>query len=158
MSVNRLSLEITDAQKTAVSGVTGELADKTEPFNVAISKEEMKSLPKIADGRLPFVEKCAEFCVSNPEFLPPFADVPEFQKDVKAYKDTREMARPIRIILENLENAMMVAGSEAWYAALNYYRSVQYHAKMGVPGAQTILDELRPLFEQRTRTEDQPNP
>lgn len=153
--VNRIALDVNDGQKQHFTEKTAELATTAEPWYIQIEKEELKSMPKIADGRLPFVEKTADFSVSNPEFLPPFADVPEFQKDLKAYKDMKELARPLRQILDNLENTMMVAGSEAWYAALSYYRSVQYHAKMGVPGAQTILDELRPLFEARSKPENE---
>jgi hypothetical protein len=150
MSVNRLSLDITDAQKATVATDTNKLADSTEGFNVVIDKEELKSLSKISDGRIPFVEKVTQYIVSNPEFLPPFADVPEFQKDFKAFKDLREMSRPLRQILDKLETSMMVAGSEAYDTARNYYKTVQFQAKMGVPGAQTIYEDLRQLFEVKT--------
>jgi len=157
MSTNRLSLDITDAQKAAVTKASDDLTTATEVFNVVIDKEEVKSLPKVADGRLPFVDKCVEYSVSNPEFLPPFADVPEFEKDLQAFKDIREMVRPLRQVLDNLENTMYVSGSEAWQAAMNYYRSVQFHARMGAPGAQAVLDDLRPLFERRNKPENPPN-
>lgn len=157
MSINRISLNISDNQKQAVIDAAADLAEKTQGFNVVIEKEELKSLPKIADGRLPFVEKCAQYAVSNPEFLPPFANVPEFQNDLQGFKDMREMIRPVRQVLDNMENSMYVSGSEAWQAAMNYYRSVQFQAKMGVPGAQTIYDDLRPLFEKRS-TPEPPTP
>jgi hypothetical protein len=150
MSTNRLSLDITDSQKASVKKASDDLTTATQGFNVVIDKEEVKSLPKIADRRIPFVEKAVEYSVSNPEFLPPHADVPEFEKDLKTFKDIREMVRPLRQILDNLENTMYVSGSEAWQAAMNYYRSVQFHARMGTPGAQAILDDLRPLFERRS--------
>jgi hypothetical protein len=152
MSQNRLSLDITDAQKTEFNKASSDLANVAKNFNVVIEKEELKALPKISDGRIPFVEKCVEYSLSNPEFLPPFADVPEFQKDLQAFKDIRELARPLRQILDNIENSMMVSGSEAWEAARNYYKSVQHHARLGVPAAQTIYDDLRGLFDAK------PNP
>jgi hypothetical protein len=152
MSVNRLSLDITDAQKTQVANDTNKLAASTEGFNVVISKEELKSLPRIADGRIPFVQKCADYCVSNPALKPAVLDDAEFQKDLKAYLALREMARPLRQILERLETAMAVAGSEAFYSARDYYKMVQLSARMGVPGAQAVYDDLRQLFEQPART------
>ena len=158
MSANRLSLNITDAQKAAVATDTGKLAASTEGFNVVISKEELKSLPKIADGRMPFVQKAADYSVSNPEHVPAVLDVPEFQKDVKAFAALREMARPLRQILEKIENSMNVAGSEAFYAARDYYKMVQLNAKLGVPGAQAIYDDLRRLFESSASKADKPKP
>ena len=59
---------------------------------------------------------------SDPQFLPPFADVPEFTKDFQTFKDLREMVRPIRQITDNMENSMMVSGSEAYHFARNYYQ------------------------------------
>lgn len=144
---NKISFDITAAQKTAINDAKNALATATNALETPIDKEELKSLPKISDGRLPFVEKVAQYAVSNPEFLAPFADVPEFNKDFQTFKDLREMVRPLQQIIDNLENSMMVSGSEAYHFARNFYQSVQFNAKMGVPGAQTIYDDLRPLFE-----------
>lgn len=150
MIENRISLEITSAQKTAVEDARAALANVVKNFDIQIDKEELKSMSKISDGRLPFVEKIAQYAASNPEFLPPYADIPEFTKDFQVFKDLREMIRPMRRLLDNLENSMMVSGSESYDFARAYYKSVQYNAKTGVPGAQTIYDDLRPLFEAKT--------
>lgn len=153
MSVNRLSLDITDAQKEDVSKASTELTNATKGLNIVIDKEEVKSLPKVADGRIPFVQKAADYCVSNPEHLPAVADVFEFQKDLKTFLAIREMVRPLRQVLENLENSMAVSGSEAFHAARDYYKMVQLNAKLGVPGAQAIYDDLRQLFEAKPKPE-----
>lgn len=156
--INRLTLDITDTQKSGIASKTTELADLTKDFETEISKDELKSLSQIADGRLPFVEKSADYAVSDSEHLPAIVDVAEFQKDLKTYKDLRELVRPLRQILGNLETSMAVAGSEAWSAARAYYKMVQLNAKMGVPGAQAVYDDLKILFESKTaEPEEQPN-
>ena len=151
MSVNRLSLDITDAQKLDVGKASTDLNNATKPFNIVVDKEEVKSLSKLGDIRIPCVEKITQYSVTNPEFLPPYADVPEFQKDFKTFTDIREMLRPLRQVLDNLENTAAVSGSEAWEFAREYYKTVQFNAKMGVPGAQAIYDDLRPLFEAKPK-------
>lgn len=147
MIVNRISITITDAQKTEVNDATAVLANLTENWRVPVSKEEIKSLSKISDGSIPFVEKVMQYAVSNPEFLQPNADVGEAQKDFNSFMDLREIVRPMWIVVDNVENAMYVCGNEAGQFARNYYSSVQYNAKMGVPGAQAIYDDLRVFFE-----------
>lgn len=144
---NKISLDITSAQKTAVEDAKDALAAATKSFQIQVSKEETKSLAKLGDGRIPFVEKVSQYAVTDPQFLPPFADVPEFNTDFKAFKDVNEMVRPLQQIIDNLENAKMVSGSEAYHFARNYYLSVQHQAKLGVPGAQTIYEDLKRLFE-----------
>jgi hypothetical protein len=153
MSVNRISLNITEAQKAQVATDSGKLAESTQDFNVVIPKEELDSMPKIADGRIPFVQKAAYYSTANPEHKPLVLDNDEFQTDVTAFVDLREMSRPLRQILEKLDTAMAVAGSEAFYAARDYYRQVQLNAKMGVPGAQAIYEDLRQLFEQSAKSD-----
>jgi hypothetical protein len=154
MTANRVSITITDAQKTNIKTATAALATATANFTTAIDKDTLNSLSTIADGRIPFVEKVAQYAVSNPEFLQPLADVGEFQTDLKAFKDLREVVLPMRIVVNNMTASMRVSGSEAWNFARNFYSSLQFHARMGVPGAQTILDELRPLFEGKTNSDD----
>lgn len=154
MTTNRISITITDAQKSAINTKTGELATVTNGFQTVIDKNTLKSLSKIADGRIPFVEKVLQYAVTNPEFLPPYADVDEFKIDFKTFLDMRELIRPMRVVIDNMETTMQVSGSEAWDFARAYYKTVQFQAKMGVPGAQTIYDDLRPLFEAKTNPDD----
>lgn len=149
---NKISLDITSAQKTAVNNARIALADAVQPFEIQVDKEEVKALAKLGDGRIPFVEKVSQYAVTDPQFLPPFADVPEFNLDFKTFNDVGEMVRPLQQIVDNLQNTKMVSGSEAYHFARNYYLSVQYHAKLGVPGAQTIYNDLRPLFEAKNTT------
>lgn len=144
---NKISLDITSAQKTAVNEAKDALANATKDFAIQVDKEEVKALSKLGDGRIPFVEKVSQYAVTDPQFLPPFADVPEFNMDFKTFKDVTEIVRPLQQIIDNLQNSRMVSGSEAFHFARNYYLSVQYHAKMGVPGAQTIYEELKRLYE-----------
>ncbi len=152
---NKISLTISEAQKTAVEEARAKLEDAVKTFLIQITKEELKSLPKLGDGRIPFVDKASQYAVTDPEFLPPFADVPEFNTDFQAFKDVREMVRPLEQIVDGLVNSMMVSGSESYHFARNYYQTVQFNAKMGVPGAQTIYEDLKKLYEIK---EDDPQP
>jgi len=158
MTTNRLSLTISETKKDAINQKTTDLAGETRDINVVISKDELKSLSQIADGRLPFVEKSAQYAVSNPEHLPAIVDADEFQTDFKAFKDLQEIARPIRQLLDGIEKAIAVSGSESYDAARNYYKMAQLNASLGVPGAQLIVDDLRQLFDNKSKPETQPNP
>jgi hypothetical protein len=48
---------------------------------------------------------------------------------------------------DNLRDTQMLAGSDAYTAALAYYNSVKQAAKMNVPNAKTIQEELGKRFE-----------
>jgi hypothetical protein len=46
---------------------------------------------------------------------------------------------------------MMVAGSEAYYAALYYYSNVKQSVAVDVPGAKAIQEELKKRFMVKSR-------
>ena len=50
-------------------------------------------------------------------------------------------------IAEMVSDTRMAAGSDAYQAALSIYGSAKSAAKQGVPGTQTIVDEMGKLFD-----------
>ena len=58
-----------------------------------------------------------------------------------------DLARPIEQLNRTLEDTIILAGSEAYVASLAYYNSVKQAAKMNVPGALPIQDDLSKRFD-----------
>lgn len=147
MNENRISIEITDAQKTDITEKINELIVLLQPIVIALDKTDKKRLAKISDDAIPFVEKVEQYAVSNPEFIPPFTSFDEFKKDFKAFTILREFVRPLMQVVSNLEDTWALTGSEADDFARLYYAMVAQGAKMGVSGAQAIYDDLKPRFD-----------
>lgn len=95
------------------------------------------------------MDKAMQYMQSNPDFVPAFVSVEEAENDYAAFTDLREFLRPVAQITDNLDDTAVLAGSEAWQAALAFYNSVKAAAKMGVPNASAIYEDLRPRFEQQ---------
>ncbi len=84
---------------------------------------------------------------SDAEFAPAYMDVAELKKDVDAVGTLTELARPIEQLNRTLDDTIMLAGSEAYVASLAYYNSVKRAAKINVPGALTIHEDLKKRFD-----------
>lgn len=147
MIENRISLSFTDAEKTQISQAIQTLDTLLSPKLIALPKEDKRRLAKISDDGLPFAEKVAQYAVSNPEFNPMFMSAEEFAKDFSAFNLLREFARLLSQITSNIDDTRTLAGSEADQYARAYYAAVGQAAKMGVPGAQAIYDDLSGRFE-----------
>ena len=105
----------------------------------------------IIKGSLFFVSKTTEYSRSNPEYAPTYFSSEELAKDltyVNALKPVLSLCEQLR---SDLEDTIMLAGSEAYAASLMYYGSVQMAAKSGQPGARPILEDLRQRFETRRK-------
>ncbi len=123
------------------------------PYLIALTPEERKQLPKMSDKTVPFVEKTLDYAKSNPQFAPAYMSIPELKIDIDAVHTLTQLARPIDQLREGLGDTMMLAGSEAYIAALAYYNSVKQAAKMNVPGARAIYDDLSKRFPGRPKVD-----
>ena len=57
----------------------------------------------------------------------------------------------VQQVEEGIADTEMLAGSEAYQAALVFYKSVKMAAAQDVPGARAVYEELESRFPQRGR-------
>lgn len=147
MLENKLSITVTDAQ---IAAARKALADfrVALPFLISLSASERKLLPKIGSGSEYFVTGGLEAAASNPEFMPPYVNIPELQKDAAAYAQLAPLAVEAEQILGLLSDTTMTVGSEAYVSVLAYYGSLKNAAKHGVAGAKPLFDKLKQRFQQ----------
>lgn len=150
-SDNRISLEITAAQKTAIVDAVMALKAALNGITINLTADEKQSLPRIGDNTLAFDEKCAAYMASRPDLVPSFLDTAEMAKDRKLVADLLPCLREIAPICEGLEDTIMLANSDNYVGDLAFYQNVRQAAKRGVSGADTIYDDLKTRFPGRPK-------
>jgi hypothetical protein len=144
---NRISIEIPPADLQAVKAALQQVQSLLAPYVVALTPEQRKTIPKMSDGTEPFVEKVMDYAGNNPQFMPPFVNLSELQKDWEATKGLLPLLRMVEQIKDTLSDTGMLAGSESYVGALSYYNSVKQGAKVNAPDAKAIYEDLRKRFE-----------
>lgn len=147
MSENRISLKFTDAEITQINAAIQTLVGLLAPKLIALNAADKQRLSKISDDSIPFNEKVAQYVVSNPEFVPMFRTADEFLTDFSAFRELRGFIRLLEQIFGNMQDTSMLAGSEADEFARAYYGAVGQAAKMSIPNAQAIYDDLSVRYE-----------
>lgn len=123
------------------------------PFGIKLSDDQKKHLSRLDDGRIPFADKGLFYGGQQPMVVPPFTDLAEYKKDLDFVKATSRVGAELMSFAEMVSDTRTAAGSDAYQAALSIYSSAKAAAKQGVPGTQTIVDEMGKLFEgQRNNT------
>lgn len=122
-----------------------------KPYTLSLTPDERKNILKMGDKSSAFVEKAFEYTKTNPEFIPTFMTAADFEIDLADSKNLVGSVSLATQLLYALDDTMMVAGSEAYYAALYYYKNVQQAAAMNIPGAKAIYEELKKRFPSLTR-------
>lgn len=119
------------------------------PFLVNMTPDERRTYPKMGDKTLPFVGKSLDYSKNNYQLVPPFLNVMEFDKDMVLVNQLTSFVRPMRSIVEGIEDTILLAGSESYSAALVFYQAVKLAAQMNIPGVKSIYEDLRARFPGR---------
>jgi hypothetical protein len=116
------------------------------PYTLALTPQERHAMLKMGDKSLAFVEKTHDYAGDNPAFVPGYLDMDGFDKDFGDAHGLWRLRTAIHQLDEMVEDTIMVAGSEAYHAALAVYHNVQAAANQDVPGAKAIYEDLKPHF------------
>ena len=143
---NKIDYLIPDEVITDVTQKLSEIQTALKPYLIALTPDERQARPKMSDGTSPFVQKCLEFCDSDPQFAPPYLDVEGFQNDMADWNKLMSVYYPIQQLAQNLDDTTLEAGSESYAAALTYYNSVKQAAKLSIPGSKPIYNDLKQRF------------
>jgi hypothetical protein len=138
----------------AITAIGKDIADiKTKlPGLINLTQDDRHSLPKMGDKTLAFVNKALEYAGQNPNILPQYFDLTEFAADVQAVKDLTSALVPVQQLEEEIDDTLLLCGSEAYTAALVFYNAVKSAAKANVPGMKAIFDDMQARFPGRGKT------
>jgi hypothetical protein len=135
-----------------VLGTVRSLQTELAPELVDLRPDELNALPKMGPKTVDFVTKALELVQANPALRPSFLDVDEFVRDLAAVSQLRAILAPLQQIVSLLEDSLALSASEAYAAALIFYRAAKDAARMGTPGAKVVADELGRQFANRRNT------
>jgi hypothetical protein len=147
MSENRISIAFTEAEISDINTAIQTLQSKLFPKLIALTKEDKQSVPKIKEKAVPFMEKSLQYMETNPEFIPPYFDKAEVNKDFDGFRTMTNFLRLLAPTISNTEDTAFLCGSESYQGALNYYNSAKQAAKMNVPNAKAIYEDLSIYFD-----------
>ncbi|MDZ7340862.1 MAG: hypothetical protein ONB27_05850 [candidate division KSB1 bacterium] len=147
MSENLVSIKIAPADLTKILEAITTIEQTLRPYLISLTPDQRRELPKMSDKTLPFVNKVLDYIAMKPQFAPAYLNVEELKIDLQAVANLTQIYRSIEPLYENLNDTITRAGSEAYVASLAFYNSVKQAAKMNVPDAKTIFNDLKVRFE-----------
>ncbi len=144
---NRISVKITDEDKTTITNAIKIIENTLKPHLIALTPDERQFLPKAGDKTVAFLNKTKEFMEKNPDLTPSFIDTDEYLIDLKATEELNGFYTVLNQIVSMLNDSMMLSASEAYVTALSYYGNAKNAAKMNIPGAKEVYEELSKRFK-----------
>ncbi|MDO5524361.1 MAG: hypothetical protein Q4G48_10000 [Bacteroidia bacterium] len=149
---NKISFTVDEAKLASVREKLAALqTDLADVLIVNLTPEERQNLLIMGSKTIDFVTRALGYAQQNPNLTPPYIDLPEAQKDLSLVRNVMPVLQELRTLTRGLEDTVMVAGSEAYDAALIFYASVKGASRTDVPGAQAVHDDLKRQFPNRGR-------
>lgn len=142
---NRVNVTATPAQVTAVKTAFQTILANL-PFLVGLTADERKSLQTIDVANKAFTEDAINAAINNATLVPGYVSVTGMQNDLALFVQLDEISGLASQLCERVEDTKMLAGSEAYQAALTLYRAFGTAADAGVSGADSIVEQLKKRF------------
>lgn len=142
---NRVNVTLTPAQMTAVKTAFQTIITNL-PFLVGLTADERKSLQTIDVANKAFTEDAINAAINNSTLVPGYVSVAGMQSDLSLFVQLDEISGLATQLCERVEDTKMLAGSEAYQAALTLYRAFGTAADTGVSGADSIVEQLKKRF------------
>jgi len=137
---------------TAIEAKLAEIRDML-PFMIGLSAGDRMKLTPIGRKSSQFVQRVVESIRQNPAVAPQFVEAEALEDGYKLYNQFAALMIPVEQLKRMVEDTMLVTGSDVQRSALDFYNSAKRASKSGVPGAQSIVDSLKPMFRKTRRTE-----
>ena len=150
-SQNQISIDIPQAVIDEVTGKLQECKTALAPFLQGLTAEERLSLFKMGDKTVATVQKVKSYMDTNPEFIPAYMNKTEFLKDEKVVTQLNPIANLAKQLTSDVEDTVMLTGSEALQESMLYYGQVKEATSKGVPTAKPIYEDLKQRFSKRAR-------
>lgn len=144
---NIVSIEIPEENlKKAEQGLQM-LQEALSPFLLALSPKQRQTIPTLGKNSEAFVTKIMSYTKSSTHLCPPYLELTEMEKDWVALKQMQPILRGVNQLQSNLNDTVLLAGSELYLSSLTFYKSVKQAAKMNVLEAKPIYEDLKFRFE-----------
>lgn len=146
---NQISVEIPQNVLDSVNQKLQECKSLLSPYLQALTVDERKSLFKMGDKTITTVQKVKTYITTNPEFAPLYMDKTEFLKDEMVVTGLKPLVNLAEQLASDLDDTIMLAGSEALVASMMYYGTVKEAASKGVTTAKPIYEDLSLRFSKK---------
>jgi hypothetical protein len=151
MQQNLISGAITDAEMAKITDAVTQITTVLKPILKNLTPAERQGMAKMGDKTLAFVGKAQEYSAQNPALNPSYLDVAEAKADFELAQKLETILKMLQPLAQSVEDTLMMAGSDAYLAALEFYFAVKGATRTNVPGSTTLYEDLKQRFPNRGR-------
>ncbi|MEW7277769.1 hypothetical protein ABW636_04160 [Aquimarina sp. 2201CG1-2-11] len=125
-----------------LKGIRKVLKGKT----VNLTPDQRRQYGRIANQNKLIVDKAKNYMEQHSNWIPPFLDKTEFDKDYTARKQVENRVQLLENLSQQLIDTKTLLDHDNYTNSLSFYRMVRYLAGENEPGAKPVYEDMRVLF------------
>jgi hypothetical protein len=122
------------------------LNELIRPYGTVVSVNQKRRLSKMGIKNTGFVERAAQYSVSNPEFLSAYMDGDEFRGHVENSRNLLSIRTKAKVLFDTINDTFVTEGSKAFQSARVYYGNTQTARRDSIPNAVPINEDLEKRY------------
>jgi hypothetical protein len=146
-AIDPMSLEI-------IMNLTRESEMIFTPFANTFTSKDRTRLIGGGIKNLGFIETANESARNNPQYVPPYLKMPEFNESLLDFTRKRMLLTLIQQFAQQVSDSSLLASDAAYHYALEYYASVKEAARQRIPGAEAEYNLLSKYFKKSKSSKD----
>ncbi len=111
-----------------------------------LSSEERKQFGRIAEQNKLFVNKTKVYMEEYPQYIPPFLDKEEFDRDYEAREIIEKRLMRLERVTDSLSSTKILLDNDNYTNALTFYRNIKFLSTENMPGTEAMVDTLSSFF------------
>ncbi len=155
MAYQKVSYLLTPEVKAALEANLDAINTEMMVFTSSLSLSERKTIQKMGNKTVAFVEQALKYAKKYPEFVPPYLELIEFERDFQMAEDMRNLLKVAEPIVEKIADTYVAAGADAFAHARIFYNAVKAASKANTPGADALVAELKKRYFRKKTTQPQ---
>ncbi len=148
---NLISVSFTEEELTQLdqhlAGIRTLLTGKT----INLTPDQRRQYGRIANQNKLIVDKAKNYMEQHPDWVPRFVDKEEFDKDYTARQQIENRVQLLENLSTQLIDTKTLLDHDNYNNALSFYRMIRFLAGENEPGAKSVHEDMRVLFN-RTGT------
>lgn len=145
MPYANISASLSDADARAIREALESIKAKL-PFLVTLTPKERRSLVKMGEKSVPFVQQCLQAVKDNPSLMPPTFNVREFEADVNLASMLLPILLAAQDLVAKIDDTLLAIGSEAMRQSNDVYAQVKLNARRN-PAMKATAEQLATRFK-----------
>ncbi len=143
---NLISISFSEAELAQLDQAITSIENVLQGKTINLDSEQRQQYGSIAEQNKLFVNKAKTYMEQYPQFVPPFLDKAEYDKDYIARQQLESRMQRLSSVTEQLSDTKTLLDFDNYHNSLTFYRNMKFLSRENMPGTNVIYDDMKQFF------------